>query len=224
MTGLTLVSHHLCPYVQRAAIALAEKKVPFERLYVDLSDKPDWFEALSPLGKVPLLKVGSAGEETVIFESSVILEYLEDSQPQPLHPTGALERAKHRAWIEFGSAILNAIGRFYNAPDESALQREARGLSNMFGRVEAELDERPWFAGETFSLVDAVYGPIFRYFDSFDRIADFGILDGKPKLAAWRERLAARPSVRDAVAGDYPERLLDFLRRRESALSALIAG
>ena len=47
---LTLVSHRLCPYVQRAAIALAEKAVPFERVYVDLADKPAWFLALSTLG------------------------------------------------------------------------------------------------------------------------------------------------------------------------------
>jgi glutathione S-transferase len=54
---LTLISHHLCPYAQRAAIALAEKGVRFERRYVDLSAKPDWFLAISPLGKVPLLIV-----------------------------------------------------------------------------------------------------------------------------------------------------------------------
>ena len=79
---IVLVSHHLCPYVQRAAIALAEKAVLFERAYIDLADKPAWFTNLSPLGKVPLLRVG----EEVIFESSVIVEYLEETQPGPLHP------------------------------------------------------------------------------------------------------------------------------------------
>ena len=49
-TQLTLVSHKLCPYVQRAIIALTEKSVPFERVYVDLSRKPDWFETLSSAG------------------------------------------------------------------------------------------------------------------------------------------------------------------------------
>ena len=56
-TTLTLVSHLLCPYVQRAAIALREKDVPFERVVIDLANKPDWFVAISPLGKVPLLRV-----------------------------------------------------------------------------------------------------------------------------------------------------------------------
>ena len=56
-TRLTLISHHLCPYVQRAVIALTEKSVPFDRIDIDLAAKPDWFLALSPLGKTPVLKV-----------------------------------------------------------------------------------------------------------------------------------------------------------------------
>jgi len=52
---LVLISHPLCPYVQRAAIVLAEKGVPFERRDVDLADKPEWFLRISPLGKTPVL-------------------------------------------------------------------------------------------------------------------------------------------------------------------------
>ena len=216
--SLTLVSHHLCPYVQRAAISLIEKGTPFERRYVDLGNKPDWFRAISPLGKVPLLKVGDA----VIFESAVILEYLEDTQPTPLHPQTPMDRARHRAWIEFGSSILNDIAGFYNAPDETALIANADILSAKFGQVETELDTEPYFAGKTFRLVDAVYGPIFRYFDTFDRIADFGILGNKPKIALWRTVLSERPSVQGAVTPDYPARLEAFLKRRNGYLSGLM--
>lgn len=222
---LTLVSHHLCPYVQRAAIALAEKGVAFERVNVDLADKPDWFRAISPLGKVPLLRVRHGHSEEVIFESAVILEFLEETEANPLHPADPLARARHRAWIEFGSAILNAIGRFYSAADEAAFLHESRGLSEMFARLEAELAARqsgPWFAGERFSLVDAVYGPIFRYFDTFDRIGDFGMLDGKPLVQAWRAALSRRQSVKEAVGADYPRRLHAFLRAKGSYLSGII--
>jgi len=224
MPNLTLVSHHLCPYVQRAAIALAEKGVPFERRYIDLADKPDWFRAISPLGKVPLLILrGAVGGETVLFESAAILEYLEEVLPNPLHPAEPLVRARHRGWIEFGSAILNRIARFYAAPDAAALAAEAEALAAMFGRVEAELGEGPWFAGARFSLVDAVYGPVFRYFDVIDRIGEFGVLTGRPKIAAWRVALAARPSVQGAVTPDYPERLEAFFARKGSALTARMA-
>jgi glutathione S-transferase len=219
MTKLTLISHALCPFVQRAAIALAEKGVTFERIDVDLANKPDWFLAISPLGKVPLLKV----DDVAIFESAVILEYLEETQPNPLHPADALQRAEHRAWMEFGSTILMDLWNFYIATDEAAFQAKARQLTEKFARLEQRLGEGPYFDGARFSLVDAVFGPVFRYFDTFDRIADFGMLASKPKLAAWRHALAQRPSIAGAVKADYPERLWAFLQSRDSRLSAVMA-
>ena len=216
---LTLVSHKLCPYVQRAAISLAEKGVPFRRIDIDLSNKPDWFKAASPLGRTPVLLIG----ETPIFESAVILEYLEDTQSPGLHPADALARAEHRAWIEFGSAILNDIAGLYSAPDETTFSAKVAALRDKFARIEARL-KAPWFDGESFSLVDAVFGPVFRYCDAFERIGDFGILADLPKVAAWRAALAARPAIKAAVSPDYPGLLQNFLRARGSHLSRLMEG
>jgi glutathione S-transferase len=215
--SLKLISHKLCPYVQRAVIALTEKGVAFERVDIDLSNKPDWFLTISPLGKTPVLLVG----DIPIFESAVILEYLEETQPKPLHPADPLTRAEHRAWIEFGSAVLNDIAGFYSAPDEAAFKAKTSQLAQRFARLETRLAAEPWFDGEKFSLVDAVFAPVFRYFDVFDRIGDFGILGEKPKLAKWRSSLAQRPSARGAVSADYPALLTDFLKRRNSWISQL---
>ena len=216
---LTLASHKLCPYVQRAVIALTEKGVPFTRLDIDLANKPDWFKAISPLGKTPVLLVGN----TPIFESAVILEYLEETQAAPLHPADPLARAQHRAWIEFGSAGLNDISGLYTAADEAAFNAKAAALRGRFVRVEARLNG-PWFDGERFSLVDTVFGPVFRYFDALDRIGGFGILASLPKLAAWRAALAARPSVQSAVSPEYPALLWEFYRTRGSHLARLMEG
>jgi glutathione S-transferase len=216
---LKLISHKLCPYVQRAVIALTEKGVAFDRIDIDLANKPDWFLAISPLGKTPVLQVG----DTTIFESAVILEYLEETQPKPLHPADPLRRAEHRAWIEFGSAVLNDIAGFYVAPDEATFKAKVSQLEQRFARLEARVVAAPWFDGQNFSVVDAVFGPVFRYFDLFYEIADFGILAGKPKLARWRKSLAARPSVRTAVSADYPALLRAFIDRRNSWLSGLQA-
>jgi glutathione S-transferase len=212
-----LISHKLCPYVQRAVIALTEKGVPFERIDIDLANKPDWLLGVSPLGKTPVLRAG----DTPIFESAVILEYLEDTQAPALHPTDPLARAEHRAWIEFGSAILNDIAGLYAAADAAGFDAKVDALRAKFVRVEARL-KGPWFDGEQFSLVDVVFGPVFRYFDAFDRIGDFGILAERPKVAAWRTALAARPSIQGAVAPEYPALLWEFLRTRGSHLSRLI--
>jgi len=220
MAKLTLISHHLCPYVQRAVISLTEKRVPFERRGVDLANKPDWFNAISPLGKTPVLTDG----EAVIFESAVILEYLEETQPFPMHPEDPLERAGHRSWIEFGSAVLNGIWGFYAAPDETAFAAQIKALTAKFEQLEHRLGAGPYFGARRFSLVDAAFGPVFRYFDVFDRIGDFGILAGKPKVAAWRRALAARPSIRAAAPPDYETRLWSFLLARNSHLSHIMVG
>ncbi|BCH27315.1 glutathione S-transferase [Mesorhizobium sp. L-8-10] len=218
--SLILISHHLCPYVQRAAIALAEKDVLFERRYVDLSAKPDWFLAISPLGKVPLLIVKQDdGTDAVLFESAVICEYLEETQPgAPLHPADPLARARHRGWIEFGSSILSDLWGFETARDAAGYEAKRQAFMDKFGRVEAELGNGPFFAGAAFSLVDAVFAPIFRYFDVFDTIAPTGVFDALPRVTAWRNTLAARESVREAVTDDYADRLKAFLKNHDAWL------
>ena len=216
---LALMSHVLCPYVQRAAIVLAEKGVPFERRDIDLANKPDWFLKVSPLGKTPVLLVG----DEAIFESAVICEYLEDTALPRLHPANALLRAQHRSWVEFGSALLNLIGALYNAADETTLVARAAAIRARLAQIEVALGEGPYFAGESFSIVDAVFGPVFRYFDAFDAIDDFGFWDGMPKVQGWRRALAVRPSVAEAVRPEYPDLLNHFLLARRSALSLRMA-
>lgn len=226
---LTLVSHLLCPYVQRAAIALFEKDVPFERVVIDLAQKPDWFLEISPLGKVPLLRVPQpGGKEAVLFESNVICEYLEETQPGPrLHPEDPLGRAEHRAWMEFGSAILADLWGYETTRDAETFEQKRQALVAKFQRVEIALAARPdgpYFAGARFSLVDAVFAPIFRYFDVFDQISDSHIFDEAPKVRAWRQALAQRPSVRHAVVPEYPQHLRAFLQKHEAHLLTLAGG
>ena len=98
---LTLVSHELCPFVQRVAILLLEKQVPFRRIDVDLKVRPDRFLAMSPTGKVPLLKVRKGDEgANVLFESVAICEFIEEVYPEPaLHPEDAIARAQHLSLI-----------------------------------------------------------------------------------------------------------------------------
>ena len=216
---LILISHKLCLYVQRAAIVLAEKGVAFERQDIDLAHKPGWFLKVSPLGKTPLLLV----DGQAIFESAVICEYLDETAVPKLHPEDALQRARHRGWMEFGSTVLNTIGAYYNAPDDQALAIRAAELRQKFQQVEAVLGEGPYFAGERFSMVDAVFGPVFRYFDVFDGIGDFGVFRDTPKVTAWRDALAQRRSVRNAVLPEYADLLRTFLQQRGSALSGRMA-
>lgn len=216
---LHLISHPLCPYVQRIAIALSEKGVPFKRTTIDLKNKPRWFTEISPLGKTPVLMV----KDVAIFESSVILEYLEEAQPNPLHPSDILERAQHRSWIEFGSSILNDIAALYSAKTKDLFNENVRMLMRKFQQVEDQLGAGPFFSGQNICLVDVVFAPVFRYFDTFDQIDDFGILGSKPKILAWRASLSTLTSVQHAVDDEFDDRLEEFLLGRNSYLTHLMA-
>lgn len=218
MADLTLVSYDLCPYVQRAAIALAEKGVAFRRVDVDLSDRPEWFRAISPLGKVPLLRVG----DDVLFESGAILEYLEETTPRPLHPQHPIARAKHRAWMEFGSSVLADIWVLETTADHAAFAAKRDRLADKFKQIEGAIVCGPYFAGARFSLVDVVFAPAFRYFDTFERFVGLGLFEAVPKVAAWRAALAERPSVIGAVVPDYSARLEAFLDKKNGWIAGLI--
>lgn len=215
---LYLVSHKLCPYVQRARIVLAEKKIPHRIEFIDLSDKPDWFLEISPLGKVPVL----CADGRPIFESAVITEYLDEISQGSLHPADPYERARNRSWIEFASATLAAIATLYRANDGHGFSAAIESLRERFERLENELGEGPWFNGKAFSIVDAAFGPVFRYFEVIEIYGHFGFFDGLTRINAWRDALRARPSVRNAVVDDYHERLRIFFLGLDSELGRLI--
>lgn len=215
-----LITHLLCPYVQRSVIVLQEKGITYQRTNIDLANKPEWFTRISPMGKVPVLVVD---KNKSLFESAVICEYLNEITPGSLHPEDALEKAYHRAWIEFGSGILNSIAALYNAKDKNTFENRCSDIKNKFQSVEKEISGTPFFSGDKFHLIDAVYGPIFRYFEVFDRITALNVFDDLTKVQAWRMALQHRSSVQLAVTPKYPELLLQFIKKGNSYLSGFVS-
>ncbi len=210
---LTLVSHGLCPFVQRVAILLLEKQVPFQRIDVDLKDRPNWFRVMSPTGKVPLLMVQKGDEEaTVLFESVAICEYIEQVYPEPaLHPEYAITRAQHRAWIEFATAMLADAWGYSNAADQQTALSKSAALRGKLERFELEKSDGNYFAGAKLSMVDIAVAPVFRYFDILGFEPGHPLFDGLVRIAEWRHALANRASVQAAVAEDYADRLRKHL-------------
>ena len=216
--NLKLVSHRLCPFVQRVAIALLEKNIAFERETIDLANKPEWFLAISPSGKVPLLIVGEEEEsQTVLFESFPICEFIEDEYRQvPLHPTVPLKRAKHRAWMEFSTAAMGDDWGMINSTDKEGFVHKASELRGKLMKLDSALVAGPYFEGAEFSMVDVVMAPIFRFFEVLNSPVHNVVLDGLPRVEAWRQSLMTRPSVRQAVSADYSENLRKFLIDRSA--------
>jgi glutathione S-transferase len=212
---LTLISHKLCPYVQRAAIALEELGIEYRRVDIDLDNPPDWFMRLSPLGKVPLLQID---DDTLLFESAVIAEYVNELGAGALLAEDSLRRARQRAWIEFASATLDNIGSLYSARGHEDFERVEAQLDSKWRQLEAALAVDGYFDGDSFSLVDAAFAPVFRYIDLFEQMLKRNFVAEYPRIGQWRRRLAQRASVARVVRKDYPTLLLEFIGKRESWL------
>jgi len=91
---LELISFNVCPFIQRSVITLNHKNCDYDITFIDLSYPPDWFHEISPLGKVPVLKVD---DKEVLFESAVINECIDDITPGTLKPSDSLTLAKNHA-------------------------------------------------------------------------------------------------------------------------------
>jgi len=159
------------------------------------------------LGKVPALKVG----ETVLFESAVILEYLDEVTPPSFHPSDPLQKALNRAWIEFSSEIFVDLHRMALAEDGEAFEEGRQAAREKLQRLESQLGEGPFFNGTGFSLIDAAIAPAFFRISLMDGILPLGLLDNLPKVRRWSEALLERESVRTSVVPEFPELFSDYL-------------
>ena len=156
--SLHLISYKTCPFVQRAVITLKHKNIDFDITYIDLADPPGWFLELSPLAKVPVLKV----DDEVLFESAVINEYLDEITGGELQPREPLARAKNRAWIEFASNMIGNLYMMKMSKDEERYSKYREVLVSQLERIEKHLGNGPWFNGDEFSLADTAFAPLFR--------------------------------------------------------------
>lgn len=225
MAELTLICTRSCPYVQRAIIALDEKQAQYDVSYVDLGTKPDWFTRISPLGKVPVLKVARPGKpDAAIFESSVIVEFIEEALPgYSLHPEDPVAKAEARSWMEFGSGLLPEVYGIWMAKTEADYTAARDKVSGKLAHIEASLRQGPYFDGDHFSCVDVVFAPLFGKVDTFETLTPIGLLDEFPKTAAWSRALATRPSVRNSTPDNQAETLERALNLKEAYVARAAA-
>lgn len=199
---------------------LLEKGVSFQRIDVDLKARPDWFMAISPAGKVPLLKVQKDDKKAnVLFESVAICEYLEEVYPAPaLHPRDAITRAQHRAWIEFATAMLADAWGYLNAADQQTALGKSAALRGKLERFNLEKSDGPYFAGAKLCMVDIAVAPVLRYFDILGFEPSHPLFDGLGRIAEWCHALANRSSVQASVAEDYASRFRAHLQQAKAIL------
>ncbi len=220
---LHLVSFKTCPYVQRSVITLKHKGIDFDITYIDLANRPDWFMRDSPLGKVPILKVTQDGRETVLFESAVINEYIDEVTPGSLLPSDPLAKARARAWIEFGSECLGDYYQAAMAGDAEQFATHLGALVEKLGRLQEQV-AGPFFLGTEFSLVDTAVAPLLMRLQQLDELSQEFSLAAFPKLQAWAQALVALPEVSGSMVPEWRDLNLAFVRARQGHLASVLAA
>ena len=202
MPKLRLVSFDLCPYVQRSAIALAEKGVDYDLEYIDLADKPKWFLDISPHGRVPVLQV----DDTVLFESTVILEYLDETVAPRLHPADPLQKARDRAWFSVADALATDAYHMMIAKDHASLVELAARARTSLAKLEPQV-QGPLWRGDSMCAMDAIAYPALQRLRWLEELyPELAIFRDFTKVSTWERTLAARPSVRASTVPDIQER------------------
>ena len=198
-----LCSFKTCPWVQRAAIVLCAKQVPYEITYIDRDNRPEWFLAISPHSKVPVLQIDG---KHALFESNAIAEYLEETASPRLHPEDPIARARNRAWTDYVTTFASAVTNTAYSDSEEEFVARAPKMAAPFGKLDEALAKRgnagPYFNGANLSLVDAAYAPFLQRYTFMDRLRSLGIIEKFPHLAAWRNALLTAPAVKASTVPD----------------------
>ncbi len=193
--------------------------VPYDIEYIDLSNKPDWFLEISPLGKVPVVQVNGG---ISIFESAVINEFVSEINPPVMHPTDLVEKARNRAWIEYGSGMLGTNFRLRNSKTAEEFAENKSKLVEQLKKVEEQIEDGPFFNGEEFSLIDSSYTPLFMQLDLMSQIHEFDIYAETPKIARWAEMMLSLPAVKNSVVEDFPDLFRASIAKRDGYLAQFL--
>jgi len=221
--NLKLVSFELCPFVQRSVITLLEKGMEYEITYLtmdELKNPPQWFRDISPFGKVPVLQVG----DVTVFESAVIMEYIDEISPPSLHPADPLQRALNRAWMKFGEELLMNQHRYLASADEETFKQNQQEVENGFKRLEGIMADGPFFNGKEFHLIDAAYAPLFMRLDILEEQYNAGFYDNKPKITQWAKILRERETVKNSVIPNLKEKYINFVRNSSDYAATVFVG
>ncbi len=222
MAKYMLVSFKTCPWVQRAAIVLREKKIDFEFRHIEPDNRPDWFLAISPHKKVPVLRIDDL---VSLFESNAIAEFLDETIEPRLHPADPVQRAINRAWTDYLPTFAAAATGPGYVLDAAGFDKAVAAMQVPFERLEKALETQgagPYFNGAAYSLVDAAYAPFLQRHFYLDRVKQIGQIGKFPRLKIWAEALVARASTHSFPPAEFERMYREGLKRRKGWVSQFV--
>lgn len=143
-------------------------------------------------------------EETTLFESMVICEYLDEVNPPSLHPSDPLRRAVNRSWAEFSSELFKSLYRLSSAEESEGFEQERSRTRKKLEQLEEQLGEGPFFNGPDFALVDAAIAPGFMRLELMEELRPLALFERLFKVKRWSDAVLSRESVRNSVVPELP--------------------
>lgn len=209
----TIISFGLCPFVQRSLITMNYKNIPFEVKYIDLANKPDWFLEISPLGKVPVLKV----ENEILFESAVINEYIDETNSPSLHHKDPLKKAIERAYIELAGVTTMNYFNAASATDKDSYSIHKTNFEKNLSSILTKY-KGPFFRGNEFSLVDSSVIPLIQRLMLTGNFREDLVLsdENSAKLNSWLESTLSMDAVQNSVPENFEQDYKTYLTNKNS--------
>tara|TARA_B100000427_G_scaffold47292_1_gene35309 strand:- start:210 stop:815 length:606 start_codon:yes stop_codon:yes gene_type:complete len=181
---------------------MIEKEIPFELTEVDLRNKPDWFLAVSPYGKVPVI----VDDGQTIYESAIINEYLDEKYKSiPMMPEEPVERAKARIWMDYCTNKYLTLSRklLVDHGNEELQTENKKKMKESLIYIEKECFEKnangPFWLGDNISLVDLHYAPFFERFGAFKELFGVEWPEECIKISDWWSAIQKRDSYKMTV-------------------------
>jgi glutathione S-transferase len=213
--ALIVYGGSLSPFVRKVCVVMAEKGVEFTVENVNPFAPPPEFLTISPLKRIPVLRDMDQPEPNTLSDSSVICDYLEHKFPNPpLYPKDPFLRARALWYEEYADSILAQTigpGLFFQRvvkkmmkqqPDEALCAATmTEKLPPLFDYLEKEIGDREYFVGNAFSIADVTVGTMLVNFDHAGETVD---AKRWPKLAAYGQRIHARPSFKGFIEKERP--------------------
>jgi glutathione S-transferase len=199
---MKLIGTPTSPYTRKARVVLAEKRIEYEFVIDVPYDAQSRVPALNPLGKVPVLVLD---DDTSIFDSRVIVEYLDNASPvTKLIPEDTRQRIQVRRWEALADGCTDAAVAVVIEKRRPLERQSADWIARQHGKIDRalmamaeELGNRNWSSGEFFNLSDIAAGCCLGYLDL--RLPELGWRKTYPNLAKLSDKLMLRASFRDTV-------------------------
>ncbi len=219
---LEFISFKLCPFTHMSLILCVKNHIPFDVSYINPANIPGWLKDISPNEEVPVLKVDT---DTVIFESSVIMAFINDISDNNLEPKEAKAKAFNRAWQSFAGSFFKELFTITTTKKQTDFDLSKKNMLAKLDKVAHIKSENRFFNDDNFSLVDVAYAPFFLRLDLLNSWTNNALsIKHLEKITAWQKNILAEDFVLDATPKGLEDIYLANIEQRDGIFAKLLSN